>query len=421
MASSTHTAAPFIRFREVAPSAAQLEQALVDARSRTLRTVDDLTDAQLSVPQLATLNPLRWELGHVAWFQEHWCLQRKDRRSRAHRDALYDSSHVPHASRWTLPLPDRTGTLRYLDEVLSEVRATLAVEPTPEDRYFLILSLFHEDMHGEALCMTRQTVGYPSPFGPPPEGSAPEVAPGDVELPGGRFVLGAPRDAAFVFDNEKWAHEVEVAPFAIARFCVTQAEFAAFVDDGGYAREALWSPAGWKWRKATGATAPVYWRRGEGGWWRRHFDTWRPLEPTLPVVHVSAHEAEAYCRWANRRLPTELEWTVAAQGHPVAVSTNLDGERGGAQPVNATEAGESTCGCQQMIGNVWEWTASAFLPFDGFGADPYEDYSRPWFGTHRVLKGGAWMTRARLIHPRFRNFYTPERRDVFAGFRTCAP
>jgi iron(II)-dependent oxidoreductase len=258
-----------------------------------------------------------------------------------------------------------------------------------------------------------------------------------VEIPGGAFWLGATPAEPFVFDNEKWAHPVELRPFAIARAPVTQAEFAAFVDDGGYARRDVWSEAGWRWRVAAGARHPVYWEGTGGGWLRRDFDRWVPLEPHRPVIHVNWYEADAYCRWAGRRLPTEAEWEAAAAAPgagppapkrrfpwgddpPDAARANLDGRAPGCCDVADHPAGDSAAGCRQMVGNVWEWTASAFGPYPGFVADPYKEYSRPWFGTHQVLRGGAWPTRARLLRNTWRNFYTPDRRDVWAGFRTCA-
>ncbi|MGM0559114.1 MAG: SUMF1/EgtB/PvdO family nonheme iron enzyme, partial [Myxococcota bacterium] len=260
------------------------------------------------------------------------------------------------------------------------------------------------------------------------------------DIPGGTFVLGAHKDEAFAFDNEKWAHEVELEPFSIARAPVTNAEFAEFVDDGGYAERDLWSDAGWAWRESEEATQPVYWRRGSNGWEVRSFQRWTALPPNRPVSHVNWHEAQAYCRWAGRRLPTEAEWEAAAsvddttEGQlsrrkrrfpwgdqpPGTDKTNLDGRALGTVDVAAFSKGDSALGCRQMIGNVWEWTSSVFEPFDGFEPDFYQEYSEPWFGDRRVLRGGSWATRSRLIWNTFRNFFPPDRRDVIAGFRTCA-
>jgi iron(II)-dependent oxidoreductase len=418
-----------------------------DARQRTGELVADLGDDQLMGPHLPITNPLLWELGHVAWFQEKWVFRRTGAASiRPDADRLYDSSHVLHDTRWDLPLPSRDATLRYLGDVRDRVLERLTRrEPDPEDTYFILLTIFHEDMHGEAFTYTRQTLGYPAPrlqTVPAPDRDGGPLA-GDVEVPGGTFWLGAGPDEPFVFDNEKWAHPVEVRPFAIARAPVTQAEFAAFVEEGGYSQERFWSEAGWRWRAETDARHPVYWRReAAGGWRRRDFDRWVPLEPHRPVLHVSWYEAEAYCRWAGRRLPTEAEWEAAASARPgpAGLLGGLDAKRRfpwgeqvptpdrahldsvslGCRNVGALAAGDSAFGCRQMIGNVWEWTASDFLPYPGFVVDPYQDYSAPWFGTHKVLRGGCWATRARLLRNTWRNFYRPERRDVWAGFRTCA-
>jgi iron(II)-dependent oxidoreductase len=269
------------------------------------------------------------------------------------------------------------------------------------------------------------------PAAPPLQGGGPQ--PGDVEIAGGTYLLGALPQEPFVFDNEKWAHAVEVAPFRIARAAVSQGELAAFVEEGGYRRRELWSAEGWQWRQREAVEGPLYWRREGPAWLRRDFDRWVPLEPHRPVIHVSAHEAEAYCAWAGRRLPSEPEWEAAAAGAgerrrhfpwgqtpPGAEHANLDGLRLGCVDVGALAAGDTPEGCRQLLGNVWEWTASAFAPFPGFTPDPYQEYSAPWFGDHRVLRGGAWPTRARLLRNTWRNFYKPERRDVWAGFRTCA-
>lgn len=416
-----------------------------DARARTLALASALTPDTLLGPRLAIVNPPLWELGHVAWFQEKWALRHAAGRPplRADGDALYDSAAIPHDARWDLPLPSLADTLAYLDAVERAVLGTLEAAREPE-RYFVRLSVFHEDMHAEAMSFTRQTLGLAAPPVPAAGRAAPAGGgdlPGDAHVPGATFLLGAGRQESFVFDNEKWAHPVELAPFAIARAPVTQAQLAAFVDDGGYLRRELWSDAGWTWRASAGADRPVYWERRGGAWLRRDFDRWVPLEPNRPAVNVSWFEAEAYCRWAKRRLPSEAEWEVAAAGEP-GPDGRLGGSKrrfpwGDASPepdrahvgasalhavdVGALPASDSAFGCRQLVGNVWEWTASDFGPYPGFVPDPYREYSEPWFGSHKVLRGGSFATPARLLRNTWRNFYTPDRRDPWAGFRTCAP
>jgi iron(II)-dependent oxidoreductase len=264
----------------------------------------------------------------------------------------------------------------------------------------------------------------------------------DAEIPRGKFTLGSPSQQGFVFDNEQLAHEVEIGAFAISKTAVTNGEFKQFVEDGGYRRSELWTAEGWKWRTSVAAEHPVYWRvEGSGRWLRRNFDEWVRLDERLPIIHVSWYEADAYCRWSGRRLPAEAEWELAASAEltaggrgittdkrrypwgddsPTPERANLDWRAMGCLPVDALSAGDSAFGCRQMIGNVWEWTASDFKPYPGFIPGPYKEYSEPWFGDHKVLRGGCWVTRSRVIHNTYRNFYTPDRRDVWAGFRTCA-
>lgn len=398
--------------------------ALEDARARTLALLDDLDETQLTVPYLEHLNPILWEAGHVAYFAEFWIL----RGLRAHEpivpdaDGLYDSARVAHQTRWSLPLPDRRATRAFLARQLEATLRCMAEDRDDPDRaYYYHLALFHEDMHGEAALYARQSLGYPAPVLPqtaaPPRAAFPA---GDAVVPAGRYRIGAaPGERAFIFDNEQWAHEVELQRFGIARAPVTNGEYLAFIEDGGYERESLWTPEGWAWRTNARAEQPLYWRQdSRSGRQRRVFDRWVPLAADEPVTHVSHYEALAYCRWAGRRLPTETEWEVAADGSNTA-EANLDGAVLDVVPVSAYAQNESRYGCRQMLGNVWEWTASPFQPYAGFAPGPYKEYSEPWFGSHVVLRGGAWSTRRRLVWPRWRNFYRPHRRDVVAGFRTC--
>lgn len=419
-------------------TATELAAALVESRRRTLALVEDLDEEQLLGPKLAIVNPPLWEIGHVAWFQERW--NRRHLRGLPslldRADGLYDSMAVAHDTRWDLELVGREGIFGYLRDTLHDSLDFLGTEPSEEERYFLLLALFHEDMHAEAFAYTRQTHGYPPPeedvYGSPSPLEPWEPIAGDVEIEGGTYELGATRGSMFVFDNEKWAHPVRVEPFRIARTAVSQGELLAFVRDDGYRRPELWTAAGRRWLEESGAEFPLYWRReSENQWYRRVYDRWMELETDLPAVHVNGYEADAYCRWAGRRLPTEVEWELAASTlekstypwgeEPSAVGrANLDGSYGGPVSVHALAAGDTPSGLRQMMGNVWEWTDTDFGPFPGFVADPYEDYSQPWFGDHKVLRGGCWATRFRMLRNTWRNFYKPDRRDVWAGFRTCA-
>jgi iron(II)-dependent oxidoreductase len=396
----------------------RLAHALRDARSRTLGLYAHLDLAVLRVPRLAIVNPPVWELAHIAWFQERWCLRYSPRTLSLEKpsllggaDALFDSSAVPHDTRWSLPYPPLAELLDYMKRTLEATLAALERTP-PEQRYFFALALLHEDMHGEALLMTLQTLGLPAPPVGAKEPPASIASPArDIAFPAGIFELGSAQGTReFVFDNEKWAHPVKVEAFAIADRPVTQREFADFLEDAG-------------------CETPRYWKREGSGWLARRFDRWSPIDDHAPMVNVGLHEAQAYCRWAGRRLPTEAEWEYAARnggaadrypwGDEPRALAGLDLRHWG--PFTpALEEATSRRGMRQMIGGVWEWTSSAFRPYPGFGADPYQDYSQPWFETHGVLRGGCFATRARLVHNRFRNFYVAERADAYAGFRTCA-
>lgn len=430
------------------PDAKTLKEWIANARNTTLQLIADLSDEQLRVAPLSIVNPLDWEVGHVAYFQELFTLRHLDDRPSliTNADHLFDSIDIEHGVRWDLPLPPRAAIIRYLEQVRDDLLATI---PDPAGSralwYRQMLSVIHEDMHTEALTYTRQTMGFTEPRLSLPQSKTADLGAldGDVSIAGGLYRLGADDDDHFVLDNEQWAHEVQVEPFALARAPVTQSQFAAFVDNGGYRARQLWDDEGWRWRESIGAEHPMHWRTDpmKAGWQRRNFDAWVPLEPNRPVIHVCWHEARAYCRWAERRLPTELEWEVAAAAEPDAAGrirrgakrrypwgeappraelVNMDLMSMGCVDVAAHAAGDSAFGCRQMIGNVWEWTETTFGPYPGFERGPYKEYSAPLFGETKVLRGGCWATRSRLIRNSWRNYYESHRRDVWAGFRTCA-
>ena len=424
------------------PGASTLCEMLHAARERTLAYAARLQADQWLGPYLKIVNPPLWELGHLAWFQEHWCLRYRPDGSlaesmRQDADALYNSALVPHAKRWHLPLPTSDQTLKYLRAVFDAVLERIEREGANEHlRYFAQLAVFHEEMHNEAFNYTRQTLSIAIGKNEQKQIVTPHPPLGDARITGGRFMLGVGADEGFVFDNEKWAHPVQVLPFRIARVAVSNAEFAAFADDAGYTRRELWSDEGWRWRVAEGASAPLYWSKQGSDWWVRRYDALMPLEANAAVIHVNWYEAEAYCNWAQRRLPSEAEWEFAAatipgddtrkrrypwgDTPPTAAHANLFGVAASTLDVSAFPEGDSAWDVRQMFGNVWEWTADWFNPYPGFVRDPYQEYSEPWFGNHKVLRGGCYATRASLLRNTWRNFYTPDRRDVLAGFRTCA-
>jgi iron(II)-dependent oxidoreductase len=426
---------------------------LSDARARTRELVDDLDEAQLLGPKLPTVNPLRWEIGHVAHFYEYSILRRMYGRDSVLgdlADQLYDSIAVTHDTRWDLPLLSTERTHQYMGDVLDALvehlgRAGSGGETASEaDSFMYQFGIFHEDMHTEAFLWARQTLAYPAPqlaIASEPRSYGDQVGErlGFVDIPGGSFMLGAPVEAPFLFDNEKWAHRVAVEPFSIARAPVTNGQFAEFVDDGGYQREEFWSQAGNEWRGKKNVGHPCYWSQRDGSWMMRRFDKMLALPMNEPVSHVSWYEAKAFCHWAGVRLPTEFEWEVAALAEPdgngnlahtkrrypwgdtspSAQHGNLDGRALGCIDVAALPAGDSAFGCRQMLGNIWEWTATTFEPYPGFAADAYTEYSTMLFGNTKVLRGGAWTTRARMMHGSYRNFFGADRSDVFSGFRVC--
>jgi iron(II)-dependent oxidoreductase len=439
-----------VKFPKVHPVPTEYLASIVrDTDSRTMALIAGLSDDQLMGPKLRIVNPMLWEIGHIAWFHENFILRMVDGKAsiRDDADTLYDSMKVAHDTRWDLPLPDLAETRRYMEATRDAVidRLGEADMASVRDSYFTQLVVFHQDMHNEAFTYTRQTHGYAAPDlgdGVVLQDAAAGPLPGDVDIPGGVHMRGAQPTDPYYMDNEKWGNGYEVEPFNIARAPVTNEAFQAFVDDGGYEREELWTKAGWDWRCHANAEHPVYWQRTEDGWKVHEFDQVNPLRPHAPVVHVCWYEADAWCRWAGRRLPWEGEWEVAASrspqpgydglrgpktrypwgdAPPELHHANLDGWHGGTVDVAAYGAGDSAYGCRQMMGNVWEWTNSEFVVYEGFSPDPYADYSAPWFdGKHTVLRGGSWATRGRIVWNTFRNFYTCDRRDVIAGFRTCA-
>jgi ergothioneine biosynthesis protein EgtB len=394
-----------------------LAQYLRASRERTLALLDAYEAALgplLAVPCTPQLNPPLWEAGHIAWFQEFWLARNPQRRlgvqaePQAARgqallpqaDALYNSSVVAHDSRWHLALPDLQATRAYLQVTLDQTLALLAAEATDDAAlYFYRLALFHEDMHGEAAIYMAQALGIALP--PALSGDQAARASGPAQLlplEAGDWTLGY-TGHGFAFDNELEPHRVHLGAYAIDDQPVSWRRYLPFVEAGGYLDAQWWSGPGWQWLQAGQGAAvlagPRYLRQvsqGQGAkvWEQCRFGHWQALDPDAPACHLSYFEAEAWCRWAGRQLPTEAQWEQAAMTYP-----------------------------DFHWGEVWEWTSSTFSPYPGFAAHPYRDYSAPWFGDRLVLRGASRVTSAHMTHPRYRNYFTPERNDIHAGFRTC--
>ena len=369
-----------------------LHQALRDSRQRTLRLFDAYLRAlgpTLTVPQRPELNPPLWELGHIGWFADWW-LQRNPQRQhgtqadpdaartptrQARRgidgDALYNSSQVPHASRWSLPLPSVQHTLDDLQAQLSDTLALLDHTPhTDQGLYFHRLVLFHEDMHAEAAVYMAQALGFDPSDHLSHALFAPHSAPTQLTVADSQVTLGQP-PGGFAFDNELQAANAQVPAFTIDSHPLRWAEVLPCIEAGAM-------------------PVPPCVRASGSGWQVQRWGQWQALDPHTTACHLSAHDAQAWCRWAGRRLPTEAEW-LAASTHPSFV-----------------------------WGTVWEWTSSPFAPFAGFVPHPYRDYSQPWFDGRPVLKGASAATHPRMRHHQYRNYFTPERNDIFAGLRTVA-
>ena len=387
-----------------------LADALQASRRDTLATFanyeEALRDVGLRVPQRATLNPPLWELGHIGWFQEFWLSRNPQRHRgaqadpdaarllgvRADADRLYNSSLVAHASRWSLPLPDAAATRTELALQLERTLALLDSAQTGDDNaaYFFRLALFHEDMHHEAaLYMARHLdIDRPDPRWEPPAEQGPRD---EIVFDAARLALGS-AGTGFAFDNELASHDVALPAYRIDRRAVAWREFLPFVEERGYGRPRWWCAEGRRWLSENRPACPRYLRRDGSGWLQRRHGRWQPLPLDQAACHVNAFEARAWCSWAGRRLPTEAEWEHAALERPADFAW----------------------------GSVWEWTASPFAPYPGFTAHPYRDYSRPWFDGRPVLRGASFLTQPRMRHARYRNYFTPERNDITAGFRSCA-
>ena len=479
-----------------------------DVRTRRAFVVDDLNAFQRRAARTGGVNPFDWSDGHCAHFYEFMCARLLaldiDDECEAIGEtcdvhALFDSFRADHADRWRPETvvghdPGGNACARYRAAAAGWCERLLGDDDSrlmgAVETYLHTYAVLHEHWHVEDYVQARNTLCYSSPVHTQGDGgvwAARETYPADVRggtytvsqkaikssddkrsndvitmlgygvVDVGAYRMGAEKDDAWVFDAERWAHDLPAPKFAIAQTCCTNAQFAAFIQCGGYENRSLWSHEGWRWltrlkNDHDKCVGPLGWAPfpfGEAladgnapaytAWRVTQFDnTPAPLRPQRPVCHVTWYEAEAYCNWIGGRLPTELEWEAAARTSkdyavgkprrtypwgetpPNATLANLDIHRNGTVDVDCLEEGESAYGCRHMVGNVWEWTASAFLPFPGFQMDfPYRENSCPWFGYRKVVKGGCWATSAPIARAGYRHSFWPDMHHTFSGFRVA--
>jgi gamma-glutamyl hercynylcysteine S-oxide synthase len=381
-------------------NAAQIADGLQALRAKTLEVFDAYVAAnRLTVPYADELNPPLWELGHIGWFQEFWIGRNQQRLKGIHcdvnharlpsilaeADSLYDSGRVSHASRWHLPLLVPAACKDYLAKTLQQTLDLLSQAGDSDDAlYFYRLVLFHEAMHLEAAVYMAQAVGVVVTTDLHQQNTPNFIATKAANTPAKcqfihtkQTVYLGHEDSGFAFDNELGAHLVEVKAFEIDSRCVNWDEYLSFAE-------------------ATARRLPRYVRRSGSAYEKQEFGVWKPLNLHDTAVHLNLAEAQDYCVWAGRRLPTEAEWELAAS----SAHANA-----GSKPF--------------QWGKVWEWTGSTFAPYPGFTVHPYLDYSAPWFGSRQVLRGACLATLPMMRNVKYRNYFTPERTDIYAGFRTC--
>jgi iron(II)-dependent oxidoreductase len=423
--------------------------ALLAARDRTTLLTTAVDEADLVKQHSPLMSPLVWDLAHIANQEELWLLRGVGGHAPLHPeiDPLYDAFEHPRAERPTLPLLPAAEARRYGHEVRGRVldqldRARFSEEPAAFGQslsghaFAFGMVAQHEVQHDETMLATHQLrVGPPVLFAAPPPPAPADAAtlPPEVRVPGGPFTMGTSTEP-WALDNERPAHEVRLPAYYLDTTPVTNAAYAAFIADGGYDDARWWTPAGWEHRQRAQLTAPLFWH-WDGEWLQTSFGVTRPVAKSEPVLHVCWYEADAYARWAGRRLPTEAEWEKAARwdpaagrsrrfpwgdDEPTAARANLGQRHLRPAPAGSYPDGAAPCGARQLIGDVWEWTSSDFLPYPGFVAWPYPEYSEVFFGPeYKVLRGGAFGVSPVASRATFRNWDYPVRRQIFAGFRTA--
>jgi EgtB-related family protein len=366
------------------PPASTLAQWLEESNGITRQILASLTAEECLVPQLNILNPPLWELGHLTWFHEFW-VHREGQESKPSimkdADYLFNSSEMSHQDRWSTPMPSLDSLLDYNYRVTRDTQDLLQTPIDNKAAYFIQLAILHQDMHNEAFAYMWQTMGRPIPFAPISNTATLEASTQTwIHFPKSTVQAGSEQGSGFIFDNEKWAHPIDLPAFDISSTPVTNGDYLEFLESPDNLAQLI------------PVAPPPHWKQEGSAWLERMFNQWLPLNRASAVRHINYLDAQRFCEHHQVRLPNEHELSL------------LMSQKQGAW----------------QSSNLWEWTSSTFAPFPGFSTDPYVDYSQPWFdGTHQVLKGGSPFTPDRLRRVAFRNFYQAHRSDHFCGFRTC--
>lgn len=395
-------------------------KALEQCRDRTLELFDNLDFSTFCTQAHPDFSPVGWHLGHIAFTEGMWILEHLKGTPPLYPQyrKLFAADILPKEQRQNLPNIDTI--IEYLHDIRSSVLAYLETAPVEEQSRLWWWLIQHECQHSETISLILQLQQQSLPLYPvTPSTATGEVVSEMVEIPAGEFIMGSDTNPQ---DNARPAHWVHLDRYWIDRYPVTCRQYREFIEAGGYQTRQWWSKAGWQWLQNNPVAKPLYW--SEGKEWDDH-----------PVYGVSWYEAEAYANFVGKRLPTEAEWEKAARWNPLTQTSttypwgedpphsshgNYDTRIGQTTPVNAYPAGESHYGCDDLLGNVWEWTASWFSPYPNFAYYPYRGYSQVYFDNqHRVLRGGSWATRPWALESSWRNWYYPHLRQIFAGFR-CA-
>ncbi len=421
-----------------------IAERLETVRQHTLAILEPLDPEWITRSPDPIMSPPAWDMAHIAAYEELWLVTRLEQSAPLYPDMAdtYDAFATPRAVRGEIRILNAEESREYMRRTRERALAVLAGADLSDDAPDLTRGGFvwhmvaqHEAQHNETLLQTLQLMpaGTYSPCaGTLPPAASPVTGPDPVAIDGGPLMMGS--DGAHgALDCERPCHPTEVASFLLDRHPVTIGRHLEFMADDGYAHPRHWSEAGWAWRCEADITAPLHWQPdGEGGWQRSQFGCTEALDPAEILCHVSFFEAEAHARWAGGRLPTEHEWEMAARPSPTSRNdvwapwgdtshedrANLGQRSFRPSHAGAYPAGTAPSGCEQMLGDVWEWTSTPFDAYPGFRAFPYREYAEPFFGSeYRVLRGGSWATQPVAARITFRNWDLPERRQIFAGLR----